>query len=413
MAVPSIALVLRTQKARPTGEAPVWIRASHARRSSFFTGTGVAVRPKDWNDNRAEVRGSHPLAKAYNERLSDLVAAARTAALHAATAADVVAALGGAPRGSLSGALDAHVLRLDQTGKFEDGKKYRSTRAKLRLVFGWPLSWSDLTPDALARFDAHLKTALKNGVNTRRKDAERIRRLARIAIREGSLDPSADPFLRYRIAKAAPVKRRQLSPEEVGQLLALGPDDGVPDGSRLAAVRDCFGLQFYGSGLRISDVLRLTPGDVRGGRFTITMLKTGRPHSVKIPPPAVPILARLVAEVEARDAQARRRYGDYLVPLLKPGDDTDPAGLRRRVASATAAVNKLLKELAGIAKIEPAGLSCHVARHSYADAARKAGDLYAVSKSLGHSTLGMTQTYLSGFDRDAVDHLTDSLWTDE
>lgn len=64
-----------------------------------------------------------------------------------------------------------------------------------------------------------------------------------------------------------------------------------------------------------------------------------------------------------------------------------------------------------MAGIESKGLSFHVARHSFADFARRqSGDLYAVSKALGHTSLQVTQNYLRSFDKDAVDKLAKSLW---
>ena len=52
-----------------------------------------------------------------------------------------------------------------------------------------------------------------------------------------------------------------------------------------------------------------------------------------------------------------------------------------------------------------------MARHSFADHARtRSGDLYAISKSLGHGNLQTTETYLRSFDRDAVGSLADDLW---
>lgn len=412
MATPTVALVLRTSKARPSGEAPVWVRVTHRRRSTFFTATGVAVRASDWNDRKRRVRASEPLADAYNARLDDLMAKARAAALSAESAGDVLAVLDGSAGGSLSARLDAHLEKLDRTGKFEDAKKYRATRKKLEGALGWPLTWRDLSPAGLDRLDEWMRAA-GNATNTRRKDLERLRRLARIAVREGSLEPADDPFLRYRLPRSTEVSRRRLTAEEVGELLALGEDDGVADGSRLAAVRDLFAVQFYGAGVRVSDALRLSPEAVEDGRLQYRMLKTGRYQSVRVPPPLAPIVDRLVASVDARDERARRRYGRYLVPFLKPGDDADPVNLRKRIASATAAANKLLKELADLAGVRRDGLSTHVARHTFADLARQKGDLYAVSKALGHANLQMTQTYLASFDRDAVDRLTDSMWNDE
>ena len=413
MGTPTVALVHRVSKAKPSGEAPVWLRVTHARRSRFFTGTGVEVAARDWNPKRKKVRASHPLADAFNARLDDLRNTARVAATTATDPADVIAALEGTGGGSLSGFLDRYIERLGTAGRTWERKKYATLKRKLTGALGWPLTWSDLSPAGLASLEAYLRTEAKNGPNTIRKEMSRLQRVARLAIHEGELETGADPFARFKLPKPAPVKRRRLSAEEVTTLISAGPGEGVADGSRLAAVRDLFALQFYAAGARVSDALRLTPESVRGGRIEYTMRKTGAQQSVKIPPPARQLVERLVAAVEARDDEAERRYGRYLVPLLKPGDDTDADRLHRRLNSASVIANKTLKALAGKAGIDPEGLSSHVARHSFADLARQSGDVYAVSKALGHSDLATTERYLASFDRDAVDRLTDSMWNDE
>lgn len=410
---PTVTLVHRTSKKRGSGEAPVWVRVTHARRSKFFTGTGVEVKPTDWNDKRKRVRASHPLADALNAKLDDLYAKAKRAALDTSDAAEVLAALEGRGRGSLSDFLDRYIDRLREAGRTWERKKFETLKRKLTGALGWPLTWSQLSPDGLAAFEAHLRTEAENGPNTVRKELSRLRRVARLAIREGALEAGADPFSRYKLPKSAPVDRRRLSPEEVGRLLALGPEEGVGVGSRLAAVRDLFALQFYSAGARVSDALQFTPDNVAGGRITYVMQKTGTPHSVKIPPPARPVVDRLVAAVEGRGETARQRFGRYLVPLLKPGDDADGDGLRRRINSASVIANKALKELAKRAEVDPTGLSSHVARHTFADIARRYGNVYDLSKALGHTNLTTTQRYVASFDRDAVDRLTDSMWTDE
>ena len=64
------------------------------------------------------------------------------------------------------------------------------------------------------------------------------------------------------------------------------------------------------------------------------------------------------------------------------------------------------------ADLLPDGLSMHVSRHSFADyARRKSGNLYAISKSLGHKNLNETDGYLKELDQDAVDGLATALWS--
>ena len=77
----------------------------------------------------------------------------------------------------------------------------------------------------------------------------------------------------------------------------------------------------------------------------------------------------------------------------------------RRAANCDARVNSPLETLARPLR----ALDAH--RHSYADHARRmSGDLYAISKSPGHSHLQTTETHLNSFDRVAVDQLARDVW---
>lgn len=56
--------------------------------------------------------------------------------------------------------------------------------------------------------------------------------------------------------------------------------------------------------------------------------------------------------------------------------------------------------MAGITK----KLSMHIARHSFANIARqKKANVYDISKALGHSSIKITETYLSAFDTQSED----------
>jgi integrase len=73
-------------------------------------------------------------------------------------------------------------------------------------------------------------------------------------------------------------------------------------------------------------------------------------------------------------------------------------------------INKYLKEVAKKAKITKK-LTTHTARHSFADIARqKTDNIYNLSKTLGHSSLKVTEAYLSSFDQQAVDDTMDSMF---
>ena len=402
MSAPTVKFVLRKQKEKPDGTVPVWLRVTHARRSRFLS-TGVTVEPKQWNARKARVRGGHPLSDSINAKLDDLQLKAQRVALSARSAEAVIASLDGAA-GTLTAFFEGFIDALDKRGKYWEWKKYRVTLGKLHAALGSPVAWGALDRNGLARFERYLRDKAENSPNTLRKELSRVHRVVKQAVKEGALRPEANPFVTYDMPKSEPVERRRLTREEIAALVAVD----LEPGSRRRVVRDLYLLCFYAAGVRVSDALRFTPDNVRGDRLDYRMLKTGHLQSVKLPPQALELLAPYV-EASAARASERRPY-PYLFPLMKTGNDADPVSLRKRIQSANVRTNKALKGVAKAAGISPDGFTMHTARHSFADLARQSGDLYAVSKALGHSRLQTTQAYLSDFDRTAVDALTDAMW---
>ena len=65
--------------------------------------------------------------------------------------------------------------------------------------------------------------------------------------------------------------------------------------------------------------------------------------------------------------------------------------------------NAGLKIIALNAKIKKK-LTSHVARHSFADLARKKGiSIYEIKELLGHSSISVTQGYLKSLDNESMD----------
>jgi integrase len=391
--------VLRTSKKRDDGRAPVWIRIT-ANRKSRYVSTGIKVEPKHWNERRREVRKSHELASAYNAKIRQLRLNAEEAALKADSAEAVKAELRG-ERGGLSTFFQAFIERLRDRDQYWERKKYATTLNKLHGALGDEISWGDLTPKALTKLERYCREEQGNNPNTTRKELARVRRVVNQAIKEGVIGAGDDPFLAYEMPKRVPPDRRRLSLEEIQALEALE----LEPASDLARDRDAFLLAFYGGGIRFSDVCRLRPSMVTGERLRYRMMKTDNLVSIQLPPPGLQIVERWTGA----------HAGPFLFPYLEEGDERDPVHLRKRIAVWNQMANRSLKKLAKRAEIRnPGEVTTHVARHSFADLARRnSKDIYAVSKALGHGRVKTTEGYLAGFDQDAVDDLTDSMWNDE
>ncbi len=396
----TVKLFLRTDRSRADGTCPVYLRITQHRKKRYQA-TGVAVEPKHWNDRRSRVRAAHPIADALNARLGEIEADAKTAAL-GATSADAVKAAVEGSTGSMTSFFEGFVAGLDADGKLWEHRKYSTTLTKLRGALGQSLTWAEVDVDALRRFERYLRRVKENGPNMTRKELTRLRRVFKQAIREGVIAPADDPFLVYQKPKAQAVHRRKLSLEEVEKLR----DATLDVASATGLARDVFVFAFYCGGMRFGDVCTLRADAVREGpsghRAEYEMMKTGTRVAVPVPPPALAIVKR----------QRDLAPPPLAFPLIVPADLSDPVRLRRRVNAKNAQLNVSLKRAAKAAEVEPEGLSMHVARHSYADfARRKSGDLYAISKTLGHKDLATTEAYLRSFDQDAVDKLGNDLWT--
>ena len=401
----TVKAILRESKEKSDGTAPVWIRVT-ANRQSRFVSTGVYIKPKHWNPKKQKVRTSHPIAPTLNDKLQSFLIDARTEALDADTAAQVKAALAGSG-GSLTRFFSDYIEGLDEARRFWQWKKFRVTLGKLQNCFERErISWKDLDRKAMVRFETYLREEVGNATNTIRKEMQRVRRVVKQAIKEEVIKPEDDPFLLYDRPKKEKSNRRKLSLREIEALRGVE----LEQGTTARKARDTFLFAFYAGGMRFGDLCRIKGQHLTGlrsgtPRVEYRMAKTGTPVSAPLPPPAVELVEHYRAGEHFQGPES------FLFPLLEPGDDSGPVKVRRRIASKNALVNRYLKKVAERAEVEPEGLSTHVARHSFADYARRqSGDLYAISKALGHKSLQITEQYLKSFDRDAVDQLANDLW---
>ena len=134
-------------------------------------------------------------------------------------------------------------------------------------------------------------------------------------------------------------------------------------------------------------------------RWFYTMNKTDTIKNIKLSPKAILILKHYGYEKKG-----------FVFPFLTD-EIVKAAGekFNKKIQAVTSLVNKNLKEFAehnGINK----NISTHVARHSFADNARKAsGDIYAISKALCHSKIAVTENYLASLDDGSVDDLLEAV----
>jgi len=180
---------------------------------------------------------------------------------------------------------------------------------------------------------------------------------------------ATDPTANVEVPRLARRLPATLTLDEVERLLA------APEVSTLRGLRDRTMLEvLYATGLRVSELVNLTRGDVN---LSIGFVRcVGKGHKERIVPLGSVAIGWVRHYLDARDDDA---------PALFPGQ-------RRRPITRAACweIIKRLAKKAGILK----DISPHTLRHSFATHLLERGaDLRAIQEMLGHRSITTTQIY--------------------
>jgi len=187
---------------------------------------------------------------------------------------------------------------------------------------------------------------------------------------------------------------KYLSEDEVDRLLACAAGHPGHDGKRLVALMEIL----YATGLRVSELVGLPLSALsRDGLMLLVRGKGNKERLVPLSEPAQDAISAYLA-VRARflpnggtGAKAGGRGGKDS-PYLFPSRARQGFLTRARFA-------QILKELAVEAGLDPARVSPHVLRHSFASHLLAHGaDLRALQQMLGHADISTTQIYTHVLD---------------
>ena len=229
--------------------------------------------------------------------------------------------------------------------------------AGIALVFG------DLTPDLFEKFKSYLLNHKGLSANSALVYFARIKTALNQAVRDNLLPANPASRTTIRKTETLPV---HLSIREVRKLSKTPCGN---DQVKQAFLFSCF------SGLRYSDVDRLTWDKVKDNYLEFTQTKTGEPERLPLSAQALQILRK---QKKAKRSPSIERDIPANAVFLLPSQPV---------------VDKHLKKWGKAAQIEKP-LSMHKARHSFATIALTSGiDIYTVSKLLGHKNIATTQIY--------------------
>jgi len=390
--------VVTKNKVYADGTIPVLIRVISGRETSFVQ--VCKVEPKYFDAKKQRIKSSHPRAIELNQLISERMGRIESGLLddqRRGVVPQVKKLL--RPTESRLGLLEYiedMLARMKQRGKVHTANKSTGhVYALKKFLEGRPhATFETFTEDVIDEFHEYCRNVLKHKKNTIHCRMDFIKSAFADAARRGIT--KADPF-RFLVFDKEKPRKQKLSPEELLRF------ENLPLTGRRELVRDTFMLQYYMHGARISDIMMLKPENIKEGRVEFSTLKTNSNHSVLISPKAKLIIDKYLPTDNGALVQP------YLLPWMNIqyddnlSKDENVELLYKQIESKVFMMNKTLskieKENGFTVKIRT-----HIARHTFASiAAQKTGNIQAVSKALGHSSLNMTQIYLKDLESSELD----------
>jgi len=421
------AFTLQVRRGRGSGRAPVRLRISKRR----FLSIQLQVVPSKWNGNKERVRMSHPESARINSRLAEVEEAAQQALVELQTSGRTVTAdrLKERIQQALFGVDSSDLFCQYAKERIEAQYEHEGTReAKLTSIRKFrrfledeesgDLPIGQVTERVVREFRRWLLEEEGNATSTAGKDLSAVRRVCKIAIKDGKMSRDDDPFRDISVDDTTVSQKIPLPDDALSRLQdlrqSLPPycsEAGTSKARRLRMTCDLWLWSYYMMGARYGDVLGLEWDELQtaqgGLRWRYTMQKTSADKDIRVVEPARAILS---------DYAGRKGERQYVFPALdrylhSPDYDLSvPDGIRRAQRAYSSRVWKDLQIIRERAEIE-ISLSMHVARHTFAVQAIEAGwTIRDLQTAFAHSTLTTTEQYIRSLRDDELDDQHEDLF---
>lgn len=441
-------------KATKKGCFPVYLTITQNRKLARYK-SSVELDSMDlWNPKEEEVRKNCPDSKVYNDRLKRLLEKARDAEIKVIESGSEVSAKSIVEALRRMESNDVEIFsflkyaeyllkEVYEAGNYRTYQKYNTFISRLKcFINGIPakksvmvrsgkdwemieqtftkdLRFKEITLSFLNDFKSYLQKCpnscnsnLLLNPNTIKKYmlsfsviyAKGLRRYE-----EEGLNIAVNPFERFECKGIEASEKAKLSEEEIQSIIDLD----LKKDSLIWHTRNCFLLAFYCGGMRFGDTIQLRQCYVvkdSGYRLKYTMEKTDKNKNIVLIPEAVEILKNYM-DLDKPSKNYIFPFLNNSAPFAKAVTSAEKASLnpsevmdlKKALSSKNALINKKLKELAELAGIDK-HISTHIARHSFADLARRKNEnVYDIRSVLGHSDIKVTQSYLANLDTDTQD----------
>ena len=400
----SIKAVIRINKTKTDGTAPVALRITHKQKTKYIW-LKRYINPKNWDANRQKAKGMSKAANELNVLINKLKSNYQSIVdelevkRNSYTLEDIADAIDSKQNEKqqicFHTYLENFLINNPDNLQFSTLKKYKTLQSHLKS-YSAALSFEDISPEFLRKFESHLKDKFNLRINSVHSLMKNIRKLMVKEYNLGTIDDH--PFKKYKL-KTETTKRDYLTADEIKSI-----EEHAPTNPSQHITKDLFVFALY-TGLRFSDICFITPENIiestnvhgdKVHKLYFTMSKTGDSISFKLPNKAFAILQKYNLTDDSK----------FIFPVINLPPESSNDRLIQKKESRNAYINKILKEIAAAVGITK-NISFHISRHSFATKALTLGiNMEVVSKLLGHADLKTTQIYAKIVDKakdDAMD----------
>lgn len=386
------------KKSKKTGEIPIVIRITKDRESTEKT--LFRVKPEYWDEENRRVKKSHPNSIERNKQISDALAKHDNIAYKAIEIRDEFGV--GVIRDKIKKKVSHNYIEYVEHQIADLYKKgnismYKRDKCVIddfkRFIKKDSLPLNQFSTQVVKDFETYLIVYKENQRNTVTGKMKRLRKYAKDLFVENNLDFRDFPFRNYKM-KTESTEREFLTEREFKRLVYYKEVLCTPR-NRYREALDLFLMECY-TGMRISDLLTLKWKHYQDGLIKKKMEKTK--DTITIMVAEIDVADKMIEVRQEKAIKENKQLNPeaYIFDVLKIDiDKVAPDKKLNAISSATAMINKDLKKLAKMRKIQiKKNLSTHVARHTFATRLISKGvDLYTVSKLLGHKDIRTTQIY--------------------
>lgn len=400
----SIKPLIRKNKVNQLGEAPLAIRVTYNRKSTFVF-IGHRLDPKFWDEGKSRVKKSHPNSVRLNNLIAKKISEVDTYLLDQESKKMPVDFKVLKTKISQKPNKDNgfKVVSQDYLSELEKLEQYtrlgpdRSRIEHFEEFVNGDILFEHINVALLEKFKIFLKTTYDHSDRTVFNHLVLIRTLFNRAIKHDLVDATFYPFG----TKGITMKRPQS--EKIGleaKEVKLFESYKCEKGSSAFHARNVFLVSFYLAGARVSDVLSLKWEDIKGDRLYYRMQKNKKVGSIKL---AVKLVAILKTYKNMRKPE-----DTYVFPDLNKADVTDKKDVRRKIGTATKTYNKWLQRIADELGINKK-ISCHIARHSFGNISGDRIPIQMLQKLYRHSDIQTTISYQASFINKDTDDALDKV----